>query len=173
MSSRKYYYYRRPIRYPSETNMPDQRPVGDRHATLETDMPHWRPTCHIGDQHASTETDMPHWRPMRDQHAYSEIHQRPTCLIGDPSETNMPYLRPTLRKICIRHVSLRWVSDQACRSLMWQVGLQWGMSVSDGSPIRHVGLRWVYDQACWSPMRNVRLRWGMSVSNGSPIGLWK
>ena len=35
------------------------------------------------------------------------------------------------------HVGLRWVSDQACQSLMKHV------DVSDGSPIKHVGLWWV------------------------------
>ena len=47
----------------------------------------------------------------------------------------------------IRHIGLRWVSVQACRSPM---GLRSGMLDSDGSPIRHVGLQWIYDQACWS-----------------------
>ena len=54
------------------------------------------------------------------------------------------------------------------------MGLQWDMSVSDGSPMGHVGFRlvineacqgqrWVTGQACWSPMKHVK------VSKGSPI----
>ena len=53
-----------------------------------------------------------------------------------------------------RHVGLRWVSDQACRSPMGHG--------------RHVGLRCVSDQACRSPMGHVILRWSMSRS---PMGL--
>ena len=56
MSLRKHGYYRRPIIDPSETD--------------------WQP---IGDQHASSETDMPH----RDHYTSSETHWRPTCLIED------------------------------------------------------------------------------------------
>ena len=67
-SSRKYYYYRRPII--------------DQHAWSKT---HQRP------QHASSETDMPDQRPIRD---LDILHQRPTCLIRDPLETNMPDRRP-------------------------------------------------------------------------------
>ena len=33
-------------------------------------------------------------RPTRDQHASLETHRRPTCLIRDPSGTNMPDWRP-------------------------------------------------------------------------------
>ena len=63
-SSRKYYYYRRPICHRRPTWL-----IGDRHVWLET---HWRPTCLIGDP---SETNMPHRRPtcpIRDQHASSE-----------------------------------------------------------------------------------------------------
>ena len=31
-----------------------------------------------------------HLRPIGDQHAGSETHRRPTCLIGNPSETDIP-----------------------------------------------------------------------------------
>ena len=132
-SSRKYYYHRRPIGDPLET--------------------HRRPTCLIGDQ---SETDMPHRRPIGDQHSSSETHWRPTCLIGDQhasSETNMPHQRPIINTYLaqgqspIRHVDLRWVSDDACWS---PGGLQSGMLVFDWSPIRHVGLNGVSDQACRS-----------------------
>ena len=72
----------------------------------------------------------------------------------------------------IRHVGLRWVSQEACWSLM---GLPGGMLVSDEtcwylmtcwSPMRHCGLQWdmlVSNETCWSPMRHVGLQWGMSV----------
>ena len=48
------------------------------------------------------------------------------------------------------HVGLEWFSDLACRSPMEHVGLQSGMSVSNGacrSPIRLVGLRWISDRS--------------------------
>ena len=54
-SSRKYYYYRKLMEDPSETDMPDRRP---RHASSENDRPHRRPTSPIGDRHAQSETDM-------------------------------------------------------------------------------------------------------------------
>ena len=38
MSSRKYYFNRRPIGDTAETNMPDRRYIGDKHAWSETDM---------------------------------------------------------------------------------------------------------------------------------------
>ena len=44
------------------------RPIGDQHASSETDIPHRRP---IGDRHASSETDMPYRRPIGDRHASS------------------------------------------------------------------------------------------------------
>ena len=70
LSSWKYYYYRRPIKDPSETypkptylfgdlDMLHRRltwSIGGRHAWLDT---HQRPTCPIGDHHAPLETDMP------------------------------------------------------------------------------------------------------------------
>ena len=55
--------HRRPtflIGEPLETDMSDRRPIGDRHACSETNMPDRRPTCLIGDP---LETDMPDWRP--------------------------------------------------------------------------------------------------------------
>ena len=63
----------------------------------------------------------------------------------------------------MKHVGFRWVSDGACR---FQMGLQWGIPVSDGSPMKHVE---VSDQACQSPLVNVSYRWGMSVFDGSPV----
>ena len=132
--------------------MPDLRPIGDWHARSET---HRRPTCLIRYQHASSETNMSHRRPIGDQHAWLETNRRPTCLM--------------------RHFCRRWgmlVSDEACRSPMRHVGLQWGISVSGGmlvsdmacpSLMGHVDLRGVTDQASRSPMG---FRW---VSDRSPI----
>ena len=57
-SSRKYYYYRRPIGDPTETY---RRPIGDLSET------HRRP---IGDP---SETDMPHRRPIGDRHVVSKV----------------------------------------------------------------------------------------------------
>ena len=116
----------------------------------------------------------------------SETHWRPTCLIGDPSGTNLPDRRWTQGKIRISHgspmrnVGVRWVSDEACLSPMGYragflvsngspirlVGFRWGILVFDGSTMRHVGLRWVSDEACQSLMG---LGSGMVVSNGSTI----
>ena len=104
-SSQIYYYYRRPIKDPSETY---QRPIGDRHVWSETDMPDWRPvgdrlawsvthrrpTCLFGYQrassetywHASFETDMPHSRPaclIGDHHVSSDIEIPDKIPIGD------------------------------------------------------------------------------------------
>ena len=166
ISSQKYYYYRRPI--------------GNWHAWLET---HRRP------QHASSETGMPDRRPW---HASLET---PTCLFGDPLETNIPdwrtsgdphawsetHWRPQHASLeTDRHVVLRWVSYWACR---FQMDLRWGMSVSvdsqmkhvevsDRSPIKHVSLQWetsVTNGACQSLMG---LQSGMSVSNVACRGLW-
>ena len=138
-SSLKYFYYQRPIGDPSENYWSSiGRPTGlirDRHMTDR------RAKCLIKDPLKTNRTD---WRPIEDQHGCLEIHRRLICLIGDPLVTDMPHWRTTLGKICIyhgslmRHVGLRWVSDEACLSL---VGHQSGMLVSDWSPIRHVGLR--------------------------------
>ena len=48
--------------------------------------------------------------------------------------------------------------------IFWfQMGLRWGMSILDGSPMKHVEVRWVFDQTCQSPTEHVE------VSDGSPI----
>ena len=71
-SSRKYYYYRRPIGDPLETDMPERRSIRDPPEA------HWRP------QHASSKPDIPDQRPMGDRHAQPETdlpvetHRRPT-----------------------------------------------------------------------------------------------
>ena len=67
-SSRKYYYYRRPIGDPSEIDIPKRKPIGD------FDMLHRRPTCPIGDRHA----------PWEKTFTIGDLHG---C--GVPSETNM------------------------------------------------------------------------------------
>ena len=90
--------HRRPtclIGDPSETDMPDRRPIGDQNSRSET---HPRPTCLIGDLYVSSENDMPHRRPTCLIRNPSEIDMpdwRPICLIGDPLETDMPDRRPT------------------------------------------------------------------------------
>ena len=108
----------------SETDIPERRPTGNRHALSETDMSDRRPTCRIGDRHVGSETD---------------IH----ALLGDTSETDMPnqlgsfhYSNINKQKvyknenIFIHLFKFRLVSDgslQACRSPM---GLRSGISVS-------------------------------------------
>ena len=77
-----------------------------------------------------------YWRHIRDP---LETHWRPpTCLIGEPSETDMPGRRLTC---LIKRVY--WVFDQAYLSPNRLVGLQSGMSISDA--------------ACWSLMGHVDL----------------
>ena len=51
---------------PSETNMPNLRPIGDRQYSSETNMPDQRQKCIIRDP---LETDMQDRRPIGDQHA--------------------------------------------------------------------------------------------------------
>ena len=153
--------YRRPIRdlsethrkptclivYPSETDMPHRRPIGDQ---LEEDMPERRRNCLIGEPLV---TDMPHLRPtciIRDRPwaryvfimGLSEAclssswspSWSPMGLWWDMSVSNQASRSP------IRHVSLQ----STCWSPMRRLGLRW---VS----IRHVGLWWVSDHACRSP----------------------
>ena len=94
-------------------------------------------------------------RPIRD---LLETHRRPTCVIGDPSQINMPDWRP----ISDQHATSE--TDMSDRRPIL-VGKTY---ISYGSPIRHVGLQWVSDEACrstWvfaeacrSPMRHVGLR---------------
>ena len=148
---------------PSETDMPDWRPIGD------LNMLHQRLACLIGD------LDMLHWRH---QHAYSETHWKPTYLIGEPQETHMPdrrpigdlnmlHWRPTGMLFSdgspIGHVGFRWISDGVCQFQLihrWNmlrslIGLRSSMSVSNGKrqlPMGHVSLWWVSNQACQSPM---------------------
>ena len=88
---------------------------------------------------------------------------RPTRLIRDPTETDMPCKRP----IGDHHASPE--AHQACWSPIKHIGLPSDISVSDGSPIRHASPRSflsVSYHACQSPMG---LRSDMSVSDRSPI----
>ena len=94
---------------------------------------------------------------------------RLTCLIGNPSKTEMSYRQPT----CLIRDPQNML-DQACQSPM---GLRSGMLFFNWaclSPIRHVGLRTgpsVFDgfnQAYQSPMS---LHSDMLIFNGSPMGL--
>ena len=141
-------------------------------------MPDRRPsetsTYFIGDP---SETDTLHRRTFWNQHTPPETHLKPTCPIRDPLETDMPVKRWIMSRSPIRHVGLRWFSDQTCRS---PIGHRWSVlvfneacwspmkhvEVSDGSPIRHVGPLWSMSR---SPMGH---RSGMLVSDGSLIGLW-
>ena len=101
----------------------------------------------------------------------SKTYLRPsgdlTCLIGDPSDTEMPHWRlrcligdwdasleteiPHRRPKCLIGDSLDML-DEACRSPM---GLRSGILVSN--------------QLCWSSIRHVGLQLGFLVSDGSPI----
>ena len=137
--------------------------IWDRHAN-------WRPTCLIREP---SETNIPHCSPtclIRDQYS----HRRPTCLwrpignqhaCGVKSEFKQINLNIfTYFTFCLFLLEYCKDSNQACRAL---VGLRLGISVSNISLIRHVcwslirqvslltkhvGLRWVVDQACRSPI---------------------
>ena len=134
----------------SETHQRPTCPIVDRHAWLEKHrrpqhaslVTHLKPTCPIRDP---SETNMPRRGPIWNQHAPSETHWIPTCLLVSNESCR----------------GLQWVSNQACRS---PVVFQSGMSVSDQacrglcwsmsrSPIRHhevydvslIGFGWVSD----------------------------
>ena len=96
--------------------------------------------------------------------SWKYYYRRPTCLIGDLSEsstcfirdqhsqleTDIPHQRPTFP---IGDQLPWWETDMPLLNmLMYPFGLRSGMLLSDGSPIRHVCL--------W---------WGMLVSEGSSI----
>ena len=102
-STRKYYFYHRPIGDPSEThrrltclieelsetNMPDQKTIGDLGISVSDGACRY-PMGHVG----------PRWVSV----------QACRSLIG--------------------HVGLQWVSVQTCRSPMGHVSLRWSMSMS-------------------------------------------
>ena len=73
-SSRKYYYYWRPIRDPSETNMPDQRLIRDWDVWSKTHRKLW---------HASSVTHLKQTCPFKVRHTWLTTHWRPTCLVWD------------------------------------------------------------------------------------------
>ena len=114
-----------------------------------------------------------HQRTIRD---LSETHRRPTCLIGDPSETStcfsrdldMPDWRPIgdldmfhQRPTCFIGDPLetnmpnrRTTRDRHMPDWRHIIDLDMlhlgptGMLVSNGSPMGHVGFRWVSNGAC-------------------------
>ena len=145
------------------------RPIGDllethRRPTCligdpsKNDMPHRRPTCLIG--------DLPRVGLQWGMLVYDEVCRSPMGLqsgmwLSDQACHSPIGLRGETCQSLIRLVGLRWVfnrtcwypmglrsgmlvSDEACR---FPIGLQWGMSVSDWSPIRHVSLQWVSDRS--------------------------
>ena len=162
ISSRKYYYYRRPIGDPTNTEIPDRKPIWNLY------MPDWRPTWLIGDRHAHrrptcpSETDMP--RPIGDK--WESNRNLNSCIF----KFAYFYLRLLIYiywnnvRTLIMHFGLRWsmcVSDGACRSLRsgmlisdWSPSsdiawwcLRSGMSLSNGFTTRHVCLWWVIDRS--------------------------
>ena len=128
-SSRKYYYYRRLIRDLSETDMPDQRTVGDQHDSSKTHR----------DQHASLETNMPDPRSIRDPSETCLIRHRHASSDTNPGQ-DMYFLWVSGEE-CWSAMGLRWVFDEACRS-----------------PMRHISLPWVSTETCWSPIRHDSLQ---------------
>ena len=144
-----------PIRDPSQNQRrPIRGPFGDWHAWSKT---HRRLTCLIRDQ---SETDMSDRRPFGDQYAWSETA---------PGQDIISYGFP------MWHVSLRWVSAEACWSPKRHVCPRWGMSVSDEAIQSPMGLRWGMSVSDGSLIGHAGLWGGMSVSDGSPmrhIGLW-
>ena len=113
MSSRKYYYYRRPIGEPSGTDMPVCRPIED------LDLLHRRLKCPIGDRHAESNRNF-------NEFEYYVFHTYNFCLfiyigiiylcmsVSDGSP--MKYVDVSDGSP-IRHVGLRWGSDGSLRGL--------------------------------------------------------
>ena len=101
-----------------------------------------------------------------------ETNWRLTCLIADPSETNLPGWRPTCligdkhyssEPILGKHASSEIYKRLKC--LVWDPS---NMSVYNGSPICQVSIqsdRLVSNHACWSPIMHVGLQSCMLVSN--------
>ena len=132
---------------------------------------------------------MPDWRPIEDRHAWSETNRRPTCLIRDPSKTDMPQQRPIRdwhassettmpdrRPIGERHA---W--SETHRTPIFLIRYPWETDMPNRKPIgdQHawsethqwatyvflMGLRSRMLFSDVSHMRHVGLRWGMSVSD--------
>ena len=123
-SSRKYYYYWRPIGDPMETH---RRPIGDLSDRR-----------HIGDQHTWSVT---HGRPIGDTSETNMPDQRPrqsSCFIRDPSETDMPQYIISIYINKQKVYKIR-IFKKACRSLM---GLPSDMLVFNSSLM---GLQWFFD----------------------------
>ena len=121
-----------------------------------------------------------HRRPIGDQHSWSETHWRPSFLIVDPSETDMPdrrhigdqhawsetHRRPTCLirdpwKTDMPH--RRPIGDQPASSeadMPHQRLTQGKICIYYGSHMRHVGLRWGMVRRSL-----MGLRCGMLVSN--------
>ena len=156
------------IRDPTETDLPDQRPMGDRHAWSETHRA-------IGDLHDWSETHRRPTCPTRDltiwitkqkvfKNKYIQIYvftfwYDSACISisgGSPLHRHVGTSVSNLTcRFPIRHVSLRsdmLISDQTCLSLIKNVGHRWVFDKACRSAIRYGSLRLVSDQACWSPI---------------------
>ena len=79
-----------------------------------------------------------YWKPIG---GLSETHQRPTCLIGDPSETSTCFIRDPSETDMPQYIIPIFIKRRLFKCFETPIGLS-----------RHVGLRWVFDQACQSPM---------------------
>ena len=121
----------------SETAMPDQRPLVDRHAPSETDIP-------IGDWQAcgdSSETNMPAEsnRSFDTYTYYIYIYiyyiYTYTCILNAINTYFYIHLL-----VYIYWNNARTLSNQVCRYLM---GLRLGMMVSNVSPIRACRVQYV------------------------------
>ena len=104
------------------------------------------------------------------------LSETSTCIIGDPSETDMPqYVIPIYinKQKVYKNKNLNVLKLEII--IRRHLGRQWAFQ----SPMEHLGLQRVSDQACqsssdgagWSPMGHVDLRWGMSVSDEACRGL--
>ena len=123
-SSLKYFYYRRPIGDPSETDMPDRRHIGDRHASS---------IRHVGLRSGVLVSDETYWSP---------IGLRSGMLVFDGSpirHVGLQWGMSVSNGSSMKHVGLRWVFNEAWRS---PTGFRSGMSISNGSSI---GIWWVSD----------------------------
>ena len=144
--------YRIPIENPSETSTYF---IGDRHATLETDKPHWRPICL--------------WRPLGDQHACGaklKFYQIYLNILMFIYFFLVYILCKDINQACWSLVGIRLGMSVSNVSLMWHVC--WSLIREGRCYTKHVGLQWFVDQACQSPVVHVGFRW---VSNAACQGL--
>ena len=117
-------------------------------------------------------------RPIGDRDTWSEDNipcRWPSCLIGDPSETDILDWRPIEdRHACGVQSEFKYIY---LNILIFIYILLIYIGWCKESIITHVNLRWVSDQPCRSPMglqlslssSPMGLRSGMPVSDGSPI----